>query len=77
MSELKFFNKRESFSIQIEKEQGEWLYKFIPMCATDSTELMTFKKAKEDFEASLGLDFEPFWYGKAINTLRQSDLLVL
>ena len=48
------------------------------MCATDSTELMTFKKAKEDFEAGLGLDFEPFWYGKAINTLRQqSDLLVL
>jgi hypothetical protein len=77
MSELKFFNKRESFSIQIEKEQGEWLFKFIPMCSTDSTELMTFKKAKEDFEVSLGLDFEPFWYGKAINTLRQSDLLVL
>jgi hypothetical protein len=77
MIDMKFFNKRETFSLQIEKEQGEWLYKFLPLIATDAADLMTFKKLKEDFETSLGLDFEPFWYGKAINTLRQNDLLVL
>ena len=77
MIDMKFFNKRETFSLQIEKEQGEWLYKFLPLIATDAADLMTFKKLKEDFETSLGLDFEPFWYGKAINTLRQNNLLVL
>jgi radical SAM superfamily enzyme YgiQ (UPF0313 family) len=77
MIDMKFFNKRKTFSLQIEKEQGEWLYKILPLIATDAAELMTFKKLKEDFETSLGLDFEPFWYGKAINTLRQNDLLVL
>jgi len=36
-----------------------------------------YQKAKEDFEKITGEDFEPFWYSKAINTLRQSGLLVL
>jgi hypothetical protein len=77
MAELKFFNKRDSFSIQLEKDQAEWLLKFLPLAGIDNEEAMTFKKAKENFEIALNIDFEPFWYGKAINRLRQSDLLVL
>jgi hypothetical protein len=61
----------------LEKDQAAWLFKFLAVAGADSGELMTFKKVKEDFEVSLGIDFEPFWYGKAINTLRQRDLLVL
>jgi hypothetical protein len=38
---------------------------------------MNFREAKEDYEISIGEDFEPFWYGKAINSLRQNGLLVL
>ena len=77
MAELKFFNKKDSFSIQLEKDQAEWLLKFLPLAGIDNAEPMTFKKAKENFEISLNIDFEPFWYGKAINKLRQGDLLVL
>jgi hypothetical protein len=77
MAELKFFNKRDSFSIQLEKDQAEWLLKFLSLAGIDNEDPMTFKKAKENFEISLNIDFEPFWYGKAINRLRQSDLLVL
>ena len=77
MAELKFFNKKDSFSIQLEKDQAEWLLKFLPLAGIDNEEPMTFKKAKENFEISLNIDFEPFWYGKAINKLRQGDLLVL
>ena len=77
MVELKFFNKKDSFSIQLEKDQAEWLLKFLPLAGIDNEEAMTFKKAKENFEISLNIDFEPFWYGKAINKLRQGDLLVL
>jgi hypothetical protein len=77
MAELKFFDKKSGFSIQLEKDQAEWLLKFLPLAGIDSEDPMTFKKAKENFEISLNIDFEPFWYGKAINRLRQSDLLVL
>lgn len=75
--EIKFFNKKENFIIQIEKEQGKWLLEFLDLASPAAVELMTYKKAKEDFEKKLGIDFEPFWYGKAINTLRQNDLLLL
>ena len=77
MAELKFFDKKSDFSIQLEKDQAEWLLKFLPLAGIDNEDPMTFKKAKENFEISLNIDFEPFWYGKAINRLRQSDLLVL
>ncbi|SDM67450.1 Radical SAM superfamily enzyme YgiQ, UPF0313 family [Daejeonella rubra] len=77
MAELKFFDKKGSFSIQLEKDQADWLLKFLPLAGIENAELMTFKKAKENFETSLNIDFEPFWYGKAINALRQGDLLVL
>jgi len=77
MAELKFFDKKDSFSIQLEKDQAEWLLKFLPLAGIDNGEIMTLKKAKENFEANSNVDFEPFWYGKAINTLRQHDLLVL
>lgn len=77
MAELKFFEKKGSFSIQVEKAQAEWLIKFLTLAGPENAELMTFKKAKIDFETYLEVDFEPFWYGKAINSLRQNGLLVL
>ncbi|MCF8452272.1 MAG: radical SAM protein [Pedobacter sp.] len=77
MAELKFFEKKGSFSIQVEKAQAEWLIKFLTRAGPENAELLTYKKAKIDFETYLEVDFEPFWYGKAINSLRQNGLLVL
>ncbi len=74
---LKFFDKKGSFNIQIERAQADWLLKFLISSGLENAELMTFKKAKIDFETYLKIDFEPFWYGKAINSLRQNGLLVL
>ncbi len=77
VSELKFYDKKVNFNIQLSKLQAEWLTRFLQKASPVNKELMTFRTAKEDYENSLGEDFEPFWYGKAINTLRQNHLLVL
>lgn len=77
MAEFKFYDKRSQFSIQIDKAFSDWLISFLDIISPENTERLTFQKAKEDFERITGADFEPFWYGKAVNTLRQSGLLVL
>jgi radical SAM superfamily enzyme YgiQ (UPF0313 family) len=77
MADLKFIDKKGSFNIQVEKTQVDWLVKFLTLAGPENEELMTFKKAKIDFETYLKVDFEPFWYGKAINSLRQNGLLVI
>lgn len=77
VTEFKFYDKKGAFSIQIAKEQAEWLIQFLQTISPHSKQLINFREAKEDYERLIGEDFEPFWYGKAINTLRQNGLLVL
>ena len=77
MAELTFYDKKSDFSIQFSKEHADWLVNFLPKITPETPELFTFQKIKEDFESNIRQDFEPFWYSKAINTLRQSGLLVL
>lgn len=77
VSELKFYDKKGNFSVQMSEEQANWMIKFLQNASPENKELMTYRKVREDFENSLGEDFEPFWYAKAINTLRQNNLLVL
>ena len=77
VTELKFYEKKGFFSIQTAKEQAEWLIQFLQKISPDNKQFINFREAKEDYERLIGEDFEPFWYGKAINTLRQNGLLVL
>lgn len=77
VSELKFYDKKGNFSVQMSEEQANWLIKVLQNASPENKELMTYRRVREDFENSLGEDFEPFWYAKAINTLRQNNLLVL
>ncbi len=75
--ELKFYDKKGVFSLQTAKEQAEWLIQFLQKISPDAKQFINFREAKEDYERLIGEDFEPFWYGKVINTLRQNGLLVL
>lgn len=77
MAEFKFYDKRSEFSVQIDKSFAEWFVLFLDSIAAENVERITFQRAKEDFESVTGEDFEPFWYGKAVNALRYSGLLVL
>jgi hypothetical protein len=73
---LTFHDKKESFSIQTNKNEGEWLISILEKISVFDTKTYTFQEIKADFETKFE-DFELFWYSKPINTLRDFGLLVL
>ena len=76
MLTLTFHDKKESFSIQTNKLEGEWLIEILQKISVSNTKTYTFQEVKADFETYLE-DFELFWYSKPIKTLREFGLLVL
>jgi radical SAM superfamily enzyme YgiQ (UPF0313 family) len=74
---LVFYDKKETFSIQMPKEQSLWMLNILPKLMPDSATILTFKDVQADYEA-LGLeDFELFWYNKPFSTLCDFGLLAL
>ena len=76
MLTLTFQDKKESFSIQTNKLEGEWLREILQKISVSNSKIYTFQEVKADFEIQLE-DFELFWYAKPIKTLREFGLLVL
>ncbi len=76
MLTMTFHDKKESFSIQTNKIEGEWLLEILQKISVANTKIHTFQEIKSDFE-SHSEDFELFWYSKPIKTLREFGLLVL
>ncbi len=76
MLTMTFHDKKESFTIQTNKLEGEWLAEILPKISISNNKIYSFNELKTDFETSLE-DFELFWYSKPINTLREFGLLVL
>ena len=73
---LTFNDKKESFTIQTNKLEGEWLISILDRISIFKTKTMSFQDIKTDFEKQLE-NFELFWYSKPMNTLRKFGLLVL
>jgi hypothetical protein len=76
MIALTFHDKKESFTIQTNKNEGEWLVEMLGKTAVSNSKILSFQDLKSDFETHLE-DFELFWYSKPVNTLREFGLLVL
>lgn len=76
MVELAFHDKKESYSVQVSKENGEWLADFLEKASVQNTGTTTFAQAKQGYESTMD-DFELFWYSKPVNILREYGLLVL
>ncbi len=76
MITLTFHDKKESFSIQTNKNEGEWLIGILAKIAVSNSKVYTFQEVKEDFETEFS-DFELFWYSKPIKTLREFGLIHL
>ena len=76
MMTLTFHDKKESFIIQTNKKEGEWLVEILQKISVSNAKMYTFQEIKIDFEANLE-DFELFWYSKPIKTLRDFGLLFL
>lgn len=76
MAALTFHDKKESFTIQIEKTQSEWLIDMLATAAISSLKPISLQEIKKDFETRFE-DFELFWFSKPMATLRNFGLLVL
>jgi hypothetical protein len=76
MMTLTFHDKKESFTIQTGKKEGEWLVQILEKISVSKSKIYSYQEIKSDFETSLE-DFELFWYSKPVNTLREFGLLVL
>lgn len=76
MMTLTFHDKKESFTIQTNKTEGEWLVQILKKLSVSNSKINNFQEVKSDFEIHFN-DFELFWYSKPVNTLREFGLLVL
>ncbi|WP_348800385.1 B12-binding domain-containing radical SAM protein [Flavobacterium adhaerens] len=76
MSALTFHDKKQSFTIQTNKNEAEWLVQMLEKLSVSNTKNFSFQEIKSNFETNLE-DFELFWYSKPVNTLREFGLLVL
>ena len=73
---LTFHDKKESFTIQTSKKEGEWLSSILQKVSVSGTQVYTYQDLKADYENSMEY-FELFWYSQPVYTLRDFGLLVL
>ena len=76
MMTFTFHDKKESFTIQTNKKEGEWLKEMLDKISVSNAKIYTFQEIKTNFETDFE-DFELFWFSKPLNTLRDFGLLVL
>ncbi len=77
MATLIFQDKKETFRINLDRAQGEWLVLMLQMLSVVNAEVLTFQELKADYEASGLDDFELFWFSKPMRVLGGYGLLVL
>ncbi|AWG27384.1 B12-binding domain-containing radical SAM protein [Flavobacterium kingsejongi] len=77
MVTLTFHDRKESFSVQLNIEQGNWLKGLLLKISVSNAKIFTFQEVKREYD-DLGLeDFELFWFSKPVKTLRSYGLLLL
>jgi hypothetical protein len=74
---LLFYDKKETFSLQISKAHAVWLLNILPKLMPNSASILTFKDVQADYEAAGLEDFELFWYNKPFSVLGDFGLLAL
>ena len=77
MSILFFYNKKDDFSVQLNRQQGEWLTNILPLLSPNNTTLFTLEALKAHYEAAGLSEFTLFWEGKMMRILRENGLLLL
>jgi radical SAM superfamily enzyme YgiQ (UPF0313 family) len=74
---LLFYDKKETFSLQINKAQSVWLMSILLQLMPNNEKILTFKDVQTDYEAAGLDDFEMFWYNKPFSVLTDFGLLAL
>ena len=73
---LTFYDKKETFTVQLNKSEGEWLSTILQKISVSQGKVYTFQEIKADFETTME-HFELLWYSQPIYDLRDFGLLVL
>ncbi len=76
MMTLTFHDKKHTFSVQTNKEHGDWLVDLLNKIGVSNSKMYTLQEVKSDFETTFE-DFELFWYSKPVVTLRGNKLLII
>jgi radical SAM superfamily enzyme YgiQ (UPF0313 family) len=77
MAQLNFHSKKDTFSIQVEKETGIWLSEMLEKLSEQETKTWIFSEIKSNFKSTQSDDFELFWNSKPLLILRENGLLSL
>ena len=72
-----FHDKKESFTVQMNKKEGEWFLSSLEDLSVRNSRLKSFQQLKSDFEEKGLENFELFWFSKPLKTLKSFGLLVL
>jgi hypothetical protein len=77
MLQINFATNKETISIQVDKEKGEWLMTILPQLSIDAGKPTTLQQIKESYESNGWDDFELFWDNKPVGQLNKAGLLRL
>jgi hypothetical protein len=67
MMSLTFHDKKESFTIQTNRGEGNWLVGALEKTSIGNIKITNFQDLKSDFETHFQ-DFELFWYSRKYET---------
>ena len=76
MATLTFHDRKETFTIQTGKKEGEWLVNILQKLGVANEKVYSLQEVKADFESEIP-NFELYWFSKPIDTLKDFGLLVL
>jgi radical SAM superfamily enzyme YgiQ (UPF0313 family) len=77
MVSLIFHTKKDSFSIQLGREEGNWLLQMLLQISIAEPKIKTYSDLKRDFDENGLPDFELFWHSKSMQVLKENGLLQL
>lgn len=77
MAQLVFYTKRDTIAIDVDRVVGDWFIHFVEILKEKASQTMTYQEMKKSFEEFTNEDFEPFWYSKPAQALKDMTLLVL
>jgi hypothetical protein len=75
--QLNFVTNKETISLQVDKEKGEWLAQLLPQLSLHTFPVTILQQVKESYEANGWDDFELFFDNKPVGQLWKAGLLRL
>ena len=76
VAQLHFHDLKDSFTIQLSKEEGLWLQKVLDQCQIHQPQKVKLADLQLDFDMQFE-NFELFWQSKPLKTLRSVGLVCL